>query len=291
MYRTMIYIPGNDPSMIQDSDIYGADGIILDLEDSVSTSEKDAARDLVKNALSELKFKENTVGVRINSLKTNYWEKDIEEIIPAKPFFIRIPKIENSCEIIKVDKILSKIESQNKLEIGSIRLIPMLETAIGIMNALDIANSSDRILGLSLGGEDLLADIGMKRTESGNVFDFIRAKVSLSASAAGVEAFDTIYPNINDLDGLKRETEYIKNLGFTGKSVIHPDQIKVIHKIFTPTQEEIEEAKQIILAAKKAEINSKGVSSINGKMIDKPVIKQAKITLERAGIKEENYAT
>lgn len=285
----MLYIPGNNPAMIQDADIFGADGIILDLEDSIAINEKDAARNLVKNALISLNFSNTEVGVRINSLDNKFGQIDLEIIVPVRPDFIRIPKINSKEDIIKLDKLLLDIETKNNLKNKSTKIIPMLETAQGVINAYEIAIASPRVIALSIGGEDLVADIGMTRTIINTELNHIRSSVVMAASAANVDALDTIYSNIDDIDGLIRETRTIKNLGFDGKSVIHPRQIKPVHKVFKPGSEEIEEAIKIIKAANKAKENNLGVSTVNGKMIDKPVIKNAENILKRANLKEETY--
>lgn len=285
----MLYIPGKNPAMIQDADIFGADGIILDLEDSIAINEKDAARNLVKNALISLNFSNTEVGVRINSLDNKFGQIDLEIIVPVRPDFIRIPKINSKEDIIKLDKLLLDIETKNNLKNKSTKIIPMLETAQGVINAYEIAIASPRVIALSIGGEDLVADIGMTRTIINTELNHIRSSVVMAASAANVDALDTIYSNIDDIDGLIRETRTIKNLGFDGKSVIHPRQIKPVHKVFKPGSEEIEEAIKIIKAANKAKENNLGVSTVNGKMIDKPVIKNAENILKRANLKEETY--
>lgn len=285
----MLYIPGNNPGMIQDADIFGADGIILDLEDSIDINEKDAARNLVKNALLSLDFPNSEVGVRINSLENKFGKKDLEVMVPVKPDFIRVPKINSRRDIIKFDKFLSDIETKNNIENKSTKIIPMLETAQGVMNAYEIATSSPRVIALSIGGEDLVAEMEITRTIINIELNHIRSSIVLAATAAGVDALDTIYSKIDDIDGLIRETQLIKNLGFDGKSVIHPRQIKPVHKVFKPDPEEIEEAVKIIKAANQAKENKLGVSTVNGKMIDRPVIKKAKNVLKRANLKEDIY--
>jgi len=279
--RTQLYVPGNSPSMIQHCMVFGSDGVLLDLEDSVSIYQKDAARELVAQALQFFDFGNVEVVVRINGLDTPYCIKDLERIIPLKPDAIRLPKTSSKDDILKYDNIISKIEKQNGLEVGSTKIVPMLETAVAIENAYEIAASSARIIAITIGGEDLTADMKVKRTKEGKELYWARAKVALAASAAKVASLDTVFSDVNDDEGLRNDTMTIKELGFDGKACINPRQIQIVHEVYTPSENEISAAKEIILAARK---NEGGVVSLNGKMIDYPVVKRAETTLQRAGI-------
>ncbi len=282
--RSQLYVPGNSPSMLQNCMVFGADGVLLDLEDSVSIYQKDSARFLVANALSFLDFMDYEVVVRINSIDTPFCQKDLEIIIPLKPDAIRLPKTSSPEDILNYENKIAEIEEKNNIPIGTTKIVPMLETAIAIENAYEIAKSSPRIIAITIGGEDLTADLKVARTKEGNELYWARAKVALAASAAKVAALDTVYSDVNDLEGLRKETEIIKSLGFDGKACINPRQIQVIHEVFNPTQDEIEKAIEIIKASKE---NEGGVVSLNGKMIDYPVVKRAQMTLIRAGLNPE----
>ena len=279
--RSQLYVPGNSPSMLQNCMVFGADGVLLDLEDSVSIYQKDSARLLVSEALSFLDFKDIEVVVRINAIDTPFCKDDLEAIIPLKPDAIRLPKTSSSEDIFNYEKLISQIEEKNNIPIGTTKIVPMLETAIAIENAFDIAKSSSRIIAITIGGEDLTADMKVSRTREGHELFWARAKVALAASAAKVAALDTVFSDINDEEGLRKDTQTIKELGFDGKACINPRQIQIIHEIFNPTEQEIERAIEIIKASKKKE---GGVVSLNGKMIDYPVVKRAELTLSRAGI-------
>ncbi len=279
--RSQLYVPGNSPSMIQNCMVFGADGVLLDLEDSVSIFQKDSARFLVANALSHLDFGDIEVVVRINGIDTPYCIDDLNAIIPLKPDAIRLPKTSSVEDIINYEKIISEIEEKNNIEIGTTKIVPMLETAVAIENAYEIAKSSKRIIAITIGGEDLTADMKVARTREGKELYWARAKVALAASAAKVAALDTVYSDVNDEEGLRKDTQIIKELGFDGKACINPRQIQIIHGVFNPTDEEIEKAIEIIKASRQKE---GGVVSLNGKMIDYPVVKRAEITLTRAGI-------
>lgn len=279
--RSQLYVPGNSPSMIQSCMVFGADGILLDLEDSVSIFQKDSARDLVSEALTYLDFQGIEVVVRINAIDTPFCIDDLEAIVPLKPDALRLPKTSSVEDIINYEKIISQIEERNNIPIGTTKIVPMLETAVAIENAYEIAKSSNRIIAITIGGEDLTADMKVSRTREGKELYWARAKVALAASAAKVAALDTVYSDVNDEEGLRKDTQMIKELGFDGKACINPRQIQIIHEVFNPTSEEIEKAIEIIKASKRKE---GGVVSLNGKMIDYPVVKRAEMTLLRAGL-------
>jgi len=279
--RSQLYVPGNSPSMLQNCMIFGADGVLLDLEDSVSIYQKDSARFLVANALSFLDFSEIEVVVRINAIDTPFCIEDLHTIVPLRPDALRLPKTSSVEDIINYEKIISEIEEKNNIPLGTTKIVPMLETAIAIENAYEIAKSSKRIIAITIGGEDLTADMKVSRTREGKELYWARAKVALAASAAKVAALDTVYSDVNDDEGLRKDTEMIKELGFDGKACINPRQIQIIHDVFNPTKAEIEKAMEILRASKQKE---GGVVSLNGKMIDYPVVKRAEITLTRAGI-------
>ncbi len=281
--RTMMYVPGNNPGLIGSAGIFGADGIILDLEDSVSISEKDAARNLVKRFLLSHDFGKCEVTVRVNHIDTPYGLDDLQEIVPCKPDGIRMPKCESAEEIRKIDEIMSEIEEKNGIEVGSVKLFAILETAKGVFNAYEIATASKRITALVFGAEDYTASMRTSRTKSGEELFYARSQIVLAARVAGVDALDTVFPDINDIEGLIKETKLIKQLGFDGKSVIHPSQIDPIHEVFTPTKEEIEKARRIIKAYKEAMERKSGVVALDGRMIDAPVVTRAKRTLFLAG--------
>ncbi|MFN3411557.1 MAG: HpcH/HpaI aldolase/citrate lyase family protein, partial [Exilispira sp.] len=218
---------------------------------------------------------------RINAIDTPFCKEDLEAIIPLLPDAIRLPKTSSVEDIMLYEKLISEIEEKNKIEIGTTKIVPMLETAVAIENAYEIARSSSRIIAITIGGEDLTADMKVARTREGHELYWARAKVALAASAAKVAALDTVYSDVNDEEGLRKDTIVIKELGFDGKACINPRQIQIIHEVFNPSDQEIEKAIEIIKASRKKE---GGVVSLNGRMIDYPVVKRAEITLTRAGI-------
>ena len=280
--RTALYVPGNDPSMLQNAGIFGSDAIVLDLEDAVSVNEKDAARLLVRNALKNINYGDTEVIVRINSLSTPFGKEDLDVIGRVHPDGIRVPKVESIQDIQDIDKFLSRIEAEEGFEKNSIKIMPSIESAIGVFNVFEIVKASHRIEVINFGAEDYTADIGAERTKEGKELFDIRTKILLAARVAGIEVQDSVFTYVRDIEGLIRETKFIKQLGFDGKSVIHPSQIQPVHQVFTPSQEEINQANRIILAIKEAEKKKSGVISLNGRMIDAPVVAKARRTLKYA---------
>lgn len=280
--RSLLYIPGNNPGMIQNCSIYGADGVLLDLEDSISLGEKDAARKLVRHALETLDFGAVERVVRINGRDTPFFAADIAEIIPARPDAIRLPKVDSAEDVIEADRLISRIEEERGIPRGSIGIQAMLETARAIINAASIAASSSRLVGLTLGGQDLAADLGIKATEGGLELLYAKSAVVIAAKAFGLQAFDTVYTAVDDLAGLARQAAVSVSLGFSGKAAIHPSQIPVIHAAFAPTEKELRKAVAVVKAARAAEERHSGVIAVDGRMVDAPVVAQAERTLELA---------
>ena len=285
MRRTMLYLPGNNPNMLTRGYLFGSDGIILDLEDAVAMVEKDTARILVSKYLHQGEFGDCYVSVRINGIDTEYWKDDLAAIVPNKRLDgIRVPKVEDENTVKIIDEELSRLEEQNGLPVGKLSLHCLLETAHGIWNAYEIAKASPRIEAIIPGGEDLRADLKTNRSDDSTELEWARRMLVFAARAAGVEPLDTVFARITDDEGLRKETEFIKQLGFSGKSIIHPNQIKIIHDIFTPTEQEIAKAQKIIAAAKEAAARGQGAVTVDGKMVDIPVVKRAEYTLVRAGL-------
>lgn len=286
--RTMLYLPGNNPNMLLRGHLFDPDGLVLDLEDAVAVREKDAARILIRDVLKRGEFGSCEVTVRINGLDTEYWRKDLEALVPlGRLDGVRAPKVDDAATVKLLDEALSEIESKAGLKVGRTKIFCLLETARGIFNTYDIASASPRVTAVIPGGEDLTADLRTNRSPEGTELEGIRRNVIVAARAAGVDALDTVFPRITDDEGLRRETSFIKQLGFDGKSVIHPNQIPIIHEVFTPTEKEIERAQKIVAAAKEAAERGLGAVQVDGRMVDAPVVKRALFTLTRAGLLEE----
>jgi len=277
--RTALYIPGNDPSMILNSGIFGPDSVVLDLEDAVSINEKDSARILVRNALRTVDFGPSEVVVRINALSTPYGRDDLEAIVCPELDAVRLPKCEQEEDVRELDEILNKLESERGMTRGSVKIMPLIESAMGSYNAVEIARASSRNSAINFGGEDYTSDMGAQRTREGAELLDIRMRILMAARIAGIDALDTVFGNVNDEEGLVAETRLIKQLGFDGKSIIHPRQVKPIHQVFTPSEKEINKAKRVIQAIEEAEKRSSGVVALDGRMIDAPVVAKARRVL------------
>lgn len=282
MRRSMLFLPGNTPNMIINGDSLGADSIILDLEDAVSPDEKDSARLLVRSALKNMGFKGVEITVRINSIDTDYWKHDLDAIIPLRPNLIMPPKASCAEDIREVDAYIEEVERRNGIEVGTVKLIPLIETALGVENAYQIASVCPRVAAIFLGGEDLTADLRCKRTKSGNEIDYARKRLVMAARAAGVDVYDTPFTDVNDDEGIEVDAEYAKSLGFTGKSAIAPRHVKVINAVFSPSEKDIEYAKLVFEAIRLGKEQGKGAVSLRGKMIDKPIVERARQTLAAA---------
>lgn len=282
MRRSMLFLPGNNPAMMQNGGDLGADSLILDLEDAVSPAEKDAARTLVRNALACGCFSGREVIVRINSLDTPYWEEDLRTVVPHRLALIMPPKMSDADGVIRVAGALDAIENEGGLEPGSTRLIPLLETALAIENAYRIATSHPRVAALFLGAEDFTADLRCKRTQGSEEIRYARSRLVCAARAAGIDAYDTPFTDANDIAGLRADAEYAKSLGYSGKAAINPRHVKTINTVFSPSRDDIEHAQDVFAAIEEAKRRGKGAISLNGKMIDAPIVERARQVLETA---------
>ncbi len=288
--RSRLYLPGNNPDLMLNAGLFGPDAIILDLEDSVAPSEKDAARVLVRNALRQVDFRSSERIVRINPLRTEFGREDLEMIVPEAPDTLLVPKCERGQDVQEVAQLLDELEEKYAVP-WRIHLMPLIESAKGVWHAYEIASASDRVVALAFGAEDFTADIGAERTTEGRESFVARSLIVLGAKAAGVQAIDTVFSDVQDVEGLVRSTEESAALGFDGKGVIHPLQIEPIHKVFAPTPEQIERAKQIVAALEEAEKRGAGVATLGTKMIDAPVAARARRILrlaEEMGLLEED---
>ncbi|MBV7275985.1 citrate (pro-3S)-lyase subunit beta [Clostridium sp. PL3] len=285
--RTMMFVPGNNPGMVKDAHIYGPDSIMFDLEDSVSLNEKDAARFLVYNALKTIDYEGVETVVRINGLDSPYGMEDLESIVRAQPDVIRLPKTESSQDVIDVEKEIERIEKEAGIPVGKTKMMAAVEGAFGVLNAYGIATASKRLMGIALGAEDYVTNLKTTRSPEGIELLAGRSQIVLAARAAGIYAFDTVYSDVNNEEGFRNEVKLIKQLGFDGKSVINPRQIGVVNEIYTPSQKEIDKSIRVIKAAEEAKKRGSGVVSLDGKMIDKPIIERAQRALmlaEAAGV-------
>lgn len=279
--RTMLFIPGNNPGMLQNAGILGADSVILCLEDAVSIAEKDTARILVRNAIKSINFYNSEIVVRINPLSTEFGSEDVLEIASVKPHGLMVPKATEE-DMATVDGMLSKIEEEKGFEKGSIKLFPLIETAYGLENVYNIIKSSSRNVGVLLGAEDLTADLGIKRTKVGEEIFYARSKVAAACRALRVDAIDTPFTDLDDMESFINDINKAKSLGMTGKAAINPRQIDTIHDVLAPTEGEIKHAKRVMEATEEAKKEGKGVFSLDGKMVDAPIIARAETVIKKA---------
>jgi citrate lyase subunit beta / citryl-CoA lyase len=277
--RSRLYLPGNEPKYFINAGLHGPDAIILDLEDSVHLSEKDTARLLVRNALRSVDFGAAERMVRLNQLPVGL--KDLEQIVPQSPDLILIPKVETAAQIAEVDGAIARVAQQFGIT-RPIWLMPILESALGIENAYAIATASDQIAGITIGLEDYTADLGVVKTMTGSESLYARQRVVNAAHAAGVQAIDSVYSDLSDMEGLLRWGEASRAMGFEGMGCIHPMQIEVIHRAFAPSQLELEKARRIVAAFEDAQARGLGVVSLGSKMIDAPVVHRALKLVARA---------
>ncbi|MBO6169646.1 MAG: citrate (pro-3S)-lyase subunit beta [Bacteroidales bacterium] len=279
--RTMMFVPGNNPGMMADAHIYGPDSIMLDLEDSVTMAEKDTARLLVYNALKSIDYGDTEMVVRINPLSTPYGRKDVEAVVKAGVDVIRMPKTETADEVRELEAEIIKVETELGC-VGRTKIMAAIESALGIVNAFEIASASKRMMGIALGAEDYSASLKTQRTPGGAELLLARETIVVAARAAGISCFDTVYSNLDDMDTFRKEIELIRDLGFDGKSIINPRQIEVVNEVFTPTPKAIEKSLRIVAAIKEAQAKGSGVVSLNGKMVDRPVVIRAERTIAYA---------
>lgn len=278
----MLFVPGNNPGMMSDAHIYGSDALMFDLEDSVTLREKDAARLLVYHALKTIHYGDCERVVRVNPLSTPFGKLDIEAMVAAGAEVIRLPKTETAQDILDTEAEIERAERKYGIPVGQTRMMAAIEGALGVVNAYPIASASPRLVAIALGAEDYCANLKTTRSLEGSELLFARGAIVVAARAAGIDAIDTVFSDVNNEEQLVKETLAIKQLGFDGKSVINPRQIKPVHRVFTPTHEEVVKAQRIIAASHDAEARGSGVVALDGKMIDRPVVLRAERTLELA---------
>ena len=281
MLRSLLFVPGNNPAMLLNADIHGADGIILDLEDAVAIDQKDAARLLVRGAVRTLGYTTPNLIIRVNPLETDFCRADLEAAVPLKPAFIMPTKVGGAEEIARLGEMITEIEEKNGIERGATALMPLLETARGIENAYAIA-CAPRVRALLLGAEDYTADLRAIRSKESGEIAYARGRVLNAARAAGIEAIDTPFTDVNDQEGLRADAAHARALGFTGKASISPRHVEDINRAFSPSEAEVRYAQEVLLTIEEGRRMGAGAVSLRGKMIDKPVVDRARQTLETA---------
>jgi citrate lyase subunit beta/citryl-CoA lyase len=270
--RSRLYLPGNEPKFLINAGLHRPDAVILDLEDSVSPSEKDAARMVVRNALRAVDFHGAERMVRINQGERGL--EDLQHIAAHNLHLVLIPKAESPDEVRRVDEKIREVLAAAKID-RPVYLMPIIESGLGALRAYDIASAADSVVALSIGLEDYTADIGVARTVEGRESFWARCQVVNAARAAGVQPIDSVFSDVQDMEALRSSVLEAKSLGFDGKGCIHPRQIAVIHEAFAPTEQELAKARRIVEAFEQAQRQGLGVVSLGSKMIDPPVVKRA----------------
>ena len=277
--RSMLFLNCQKPSLIKDPYVYHPDSIMLDLEDAVAENQKDAARFSLYHALKEIDYRGVERVVRINGLDTPYWKEDIRACVAGGADVIRIPKCTCAEDVQIVEEWVYKAEREFGREEGSTLLMAAIESCLGVINAFEICKASDRLIGVALSGGDYTKDLQTKITFTGVELNGARQQMIIAARAAGVQCFDTVFTNLDDMEAFEKETEMIKLMGFDGKSLVNPRQIPIVHKVFTPTQKEIIFADKVVREIDTKKAQGIGVFTVDGKMIDVAFYDGAKRTL------------
>ena len=280
--RSMMFLNVQKPGLIKDPYIYKPDSIMLDLEDAVAEKEKDAARFSLYHALQEIDYHGVERVVRINGLDSPYWKEDIRCAVAGGCDAIRIPKTESAQDVKAVETEVENAEKEFGIPEGRTLIMAALESARGIMKALDICEASERLFGIALSGGDYTKDLQTHITGTGVELMGARQNMVIAARAAGVQCFDTVYTDLDDMDGFKKDVETIHLMGFDGKSIINPRQIEVVHEIFTPSQKDIIFAEKVVKEIDDKKAKGIGVFTVDGKMIDIAFYDGAKRTIELA---------
>lgn len=281
--RSLLFVPGDNPSMIASATVYGADAVILDLEDSVPLKSKEPARMLVREALSCVERGRARVGVRVNAPATGMADDDLSEIITGVPDFVMVPKVESAGDVAQVCALLDRAEEAAGVPPGTTKIIVTLETPLGVVRAYEIACANKRVAGVGFGAEDFRTAMGIGRTDHGQELLLAKSMTAMCAKAGGVAAFDTVYSNVDDEAGFVVDVRRSKELGFSGKFAIHPSQVPVINSVFAPSAAELERAKKIVEAYEAALRDGVGVVAVDGAMVDEPVVRRAYAAIAAAG--------
>lgn len=279
--RSMLFMPGANSAMLSTAYVFKPDSIMFDLEDAVALREKDAARILVFHALRHPVYADIETVVRINPLDTPFGLDDLEAAVRGGADVVRLPKTDSPADVQRLEREVERIERACGREVGSTQLMAAIESASGVVNAVAIATASPRMTGIALAGFDYVIDMQTERGDGTELF-YARCAVLHAARFAKIDAFDVVFPDVNDEAGFLKEVELIRRLGFNGKSLINPRQIELLHNAYAPSAEEVDHAHRVVAAADKAQREGLGVVSLNGKMIDAPVVDHARRVIRTA---------
>jgi citrate lyase subunit beta/citryl-CoA lyase len=276
----MLFVPGNKPKMLEKSLAAGADALIWDVEDAVSPAEKPAARATIGQALQALPQQHVPIFVRINAVGTKMLQADLAEIVRPGLYGVLLPKAESAADVQRLEGELARLEKARGLAEGAIKIRCIVETCLGALNAYAVATASPRMEGLCFGAEDFTLDLGVPRTREGFELAHARAEVALAAGAAKILAIDTVYSFLGDAEGLTEECRTVRRIGFRGKFAIHPNQLEIINREFSPSERELAFAEKVVQAFTEAQEKNLGVITVDGRMIDAPVAERERLFLE-----------
>ena len=282
LLRSIIFVPGNQPKMLERASSFKTDVVMVDLEDSVPPAEKASARELAREWVPKLRRNGRAVMVRVNPLDTGLTGAEVAAVIGPDLYGISIGKTESVWDVQETDRMISATEASASLDSGQIKLIPWIENARAVMAAQEIAVASPRIVAIAFGAEDYTNDMGIRRTDTGDEVYLPRSTVPVAARAAGVASLDSPFVVFRDPEGLRQDAQLSRQLGYTGKFAIHPAQLEIINKTFGPSPEEVDYARRVVETWSRAEAEGRGSVDLEGRMIDVPVLKRAQNLLSLA---------
>jgi len=280
--RSLLFVPGNKSSMLEKALGLKPDALAPDMEDSVPAAEKANARETIRNLLPRLAATGIPVIPRVNSLDTEWLEADLEAVVGPHVLGISVGKVRRAGDIAAISRVIGRLEARAGLALGTLRLLPWIETAEAIVNVAEICRASERILGVAFGGEDFTNDMGIERLEDELQIAYARQALCVTARAAHVLALDTPYFKLRNLEGLRDNSLKAKSIGFKGKFAIHPEQIDTLNECFSPSAQEVAHAERVVAAYEEAERHGRASTSLDGWVIDVPVVKRARALLELA---------
>jgi citrate lyase subunit beta/citryl-CoA lyase len=283
LYRSLIFVPGIRENMIEKARGFEADVIVVDLEDSVPPAEKEQARKIVRKAVPRLAALGHSVHVRVNPVGSGLARDDLAAVVCAGLSGVNLPKVESTQDIRDIDVIIREQELEHGVKPGTLALIPAIESARGVLRCEEICRASTRLTAITFGADDYTADLGVHRTREGRELDYARQVMAVCARAADILALDTPFADFQDEEGLTRESEWVRSLGFKGKYLIHPGQIGPVNRVFRPSEEEVAYARRVVEAFEEAVARGHGALQVDGRMVDAPVAKRARALIELAG--------
>jgi len=282
LYRSLVFVPGIRENMIEKARGFQADVIVLDLEDSVPPAEKEGARQIVRRAIPALAALGHTVHVRVNAVGSGLARDDLAAVVCPELSGITLPKAESAQDIRDIDVLIREQEMEHGVKPGTLGLIPTIESARGVLRCEEICQASTRLVAITLGADDYTADMGVHRTREGRELDYARQVIAVCARASDILALDTPFADFRDEEGLVRESEWVRSLGFKGKYLIHPGQIGPVNRVFCPAEEEVSYARRVVEAFEEALAKGEGAVQVDGRMVDLPVAKRSRALIELA---------